>query len=210
MSQKMVSLFFIGFIFFLNGISVHAIEKLVVKPGSSIWLEGDSTMHRYSSTSTEFSINSTLDMTSHHAPLNSDALFVEILKQKLISHVHLNIPVKTMKSGTKLLDSKMYDAINTKEHPEIVYEIKDYEVLQNTLSSHQFLLNANGNLTVSGKTNEISVPITFDAEKNHAKFRGEKKLLMTDYGIKPPQMFFGALKTDDEVVIHFVIDLEIQ
>ena len=32
---------------------------------------------------------------------------------------------------------------------------------------------------------------------------GSKALLMSSYGIKPPSMFLGTLKTNDQVVIDF-------
>jgi hypothetical protein len=32
-------------------------------------------------------------------------------------------------------------------------------------------------------------------------------MLMTDFGIEPPQMFFGAVKTDNEITVRYRIVL---
>jgi hypothetical protein len=37
--------------------------------------------------------------------------------------------------------------------------------------------------------------------------RGTRELLMTEFGIKPPTMFMGMLKTDDKVTIKFEVQL---
>jgi hypothetical protein len=37
--------------------------------------------------------------------------------------------------------------------------------------------------------------------------RGTRDLLMTEFGIKPPTMFMGMLKTDDKVTIKFELQL---
>ena len=37
--------------------------------------------------------------------------------------------------------------------------------------------------------------------------RGTRDLLMTEFGIKPPTMFMGMLKTDDKVTITFELQL---
>ena len=38
--------------------------------------------------------------------------------------------------------------------------------------------------------------------------RGKKKLLMTDYGIKPPTFMLGMLKTGNEVSVEFEVGLK--
>jgi hypothetical protein len=37
--------------------------------------------------------------------------------------------------------------------------------------------------------------------------RGTRDLLMTDFGIKPPTMFMGMLKTHDKVVVTIELQL---
>jgi hypothetical protein len=38
---------------------------------------------------------------------------------------------------------------------------------------------------------------------------GTRDLLMTEFGIKPPTMFMGMLKTDDKITIKFELQLSL-
>ena len=41
------------------------------------------------------------------------------------------------------------------------------------------------------------------------QLRGNRKLSMKDFGIKPPTMFMGMLKTNDQVTVTFDLELSL-
>jgi hypothetical protein len=63
-------------------------------------------------------------------------------------------------------------------------------------------------LTIAGsqKTENMSVHASF-LPSGLIKFKGSKKLLMTDYNISPPKAMFNTLSTGNEVQIDFEIIL---
>ena len=44
--------------------------------------------------------------------------------------------------------------------------------------------------------------------EGRAVIDGEQPLLMTDFGVKPPSMFLGTVKTQDRIVVKFHLELE--
>lgn len=121
-----------------------------------------------------------------------------------VESVRLVVPSKMMKSKkSPIMDRGMYGALKADEYPEIVYElasVSDYAVSDDGT----FTLNATGNLTIAATTNEIVVPVEgVYQEDGRILFAGTHSLLMTDYGLKPPSLMFGAYRTGDELTISF-------
>src|ERR1043166_4569230 len=63
-----------------------------------------------------------------------------------------------------------------------------------------------GELAVSGKTNQIKMPVRMEKiDKANVKTSGNTTLKMTSFGIKPPapKLALGLIHTDDDVKITF-------
>ena len=115
----------------------------------------------------------------------------------------MTISVKDMESGKGGLDKKMQKTLNAEEYPSIVFKLKGYNIKISTNNPHEPILLAQGSLHVAGVEKEITLE-AFPRELNHTlQFKGKKDLLMTDFDIKPPKMMLGAIKTSNEVSIHF-------
>lgn len=130
--------------------------------------------------------------------------FVGLNEKGVVESVSLVVPSKMMKSKkSPIMDRGMYGALKADEHPEIVYELasaSDYAEIDDST----FTLTVTGDLTIATTTNEITVPVEgVRKEDGRIHFTGTHALLMTDYGIKPPSLMFGAYRTGDELVISF-------
>jgi len=61
-----------------------------------------------------------------------------------------------------------------------------------------------GLLKVAGTEQVISLEgVAHQGDSGTITFRGQKGLLMTDFGIKPPTVMFGTMRAADPVEIHF-------
>lgn len=129
---------------------------------------------------------------------------VSLNEEGSVVGVQLVVPSKMMKSKkSPIMDRGMYGALQADEHPEIVYElasVSDFVVLDDGT----FTLNTTGSLTIAATTQEILVPVEGASQEDGSiRFTGTHALLMTDYGLKPPSLMFGAYRTGDELVITF-------
>jgi polyisoprenoid-binding protein YceI len=118
----------------LAALVLAAAQPVTFAPTSKIWLEGDSTLHRYHSTATQWSI---------HADGELRALTVEI-------------PVRGLKSGEGALDDNLYKALKADRFPTI-----RFAATHGRIQGKQ--LEAAGQLTVAGVTRPVTVHASGDA-----------------------------------------------
>lgn len=166
-----------------------------LSPASRVWLEGDSTLHAFSSTAT--AVDFTLSLAS--APGN----VAEAVAGRAKAAMTVRIPVAGLKSGSGGLDKNLQKTLKAAEHPAIVYTLKDYFV-----AGDPPRINVSGDLEVAGVSRPVALEAAWKVAGGKATVEGEQALLMSDFKIKPPVMMLGAVKTADKVVVKFRLELE--
>lgn len=172
-----------------------AAAQLRLAPESALWLTGDSSLHVYHSTATELSGTGEMDVTK---PFPAGAI-------KGFSFV---VPVKGLRSGKAGLDQNMQKALKAEQNPDIVFRLS--RLAAEPQAGGGFALKAEGTLSVAGREKAVVLDARAQAERGKFMIEGEQKLLMTDFGIKPPVMMLGAIKTRDEVTIGYRIFLTLE
>lgn len=194
-----------------NGFNMSSLKRNFF---SCLWILGILTLP-VSAQTTEYSIapesNIYVDGTSNQTPewrvYATEVHGLVILNEAgNVDSVRVVVPSKMMKSRkSPIMDRGMYGALKANAHDEIVYELSSASELE-VASDSTFSLNVTGNLTIADATNEILVPIeSVKKEDGKIHFHGSHTMLMTDYGLKPPSLMFGAYRTGDELVITFEI-----
>ena len=159
----------------------------VIAPESSIHVDGTS--------------NQTPEWTVYATEIHG---MVTLDEEGSIDSVRLVVPSKMMKSKkSPIMDRGMYSALKANDYPEVVYELAS--VSDMTMADDStFSLTTTGNLTIATETKEITVPVEGVSKENGIiHFSGTHALLMTEYGLKPPSLMFGAYRTGDELVVNF-------
>lgn len=135
---------------------------------------------------------------SENVEIITGRLDAEILNGSLaaIKALSLAIPATSIKSGNSLMDRNTYKALKADKHPEIYFELSGAEL-------SGFKASIAGNLAVAGVTRAILVNADVSYSDGAIVLKGEHRLRMTDFGIKPPAALFGALRTGDEVAVVF-------
>jgi polyisoprenoid-binding protein YceI len=169
--------------------------------GSRLWLEGNSTIHHYESTATKLEVR----MTGGQAAASLEAL-EKMVRAGEVKGLEVSIPVAAMQSGKNGLDKNMRTALKADKFPNITFRLERYEVSQST-GSDSVVIDAHGLLSVAGVEKPIDLRAGGKRDGNVLRIRGEKDLLMTQFGVKPPTMMMGAVKTSDQVVIRFDLRL---
>lgn len=170
--------------------------KYEAQPGSKISIAGTSTIHDWTVESQMIGGAMELE-TSTAADLKS---------MKVKPKVEVAIPVRSLKSGKKPMDTVMYNAMKQAEHPKIEYRLTQLTPTGASGTADTFVYTATGALTVSGvtRTNSMTVNIS-RIDKTQLKVTGTTSLKMTDFGIKPPapDLALGLIKTGDDIKITF-------
>ena len=163
-------------------------EYAIVMDSSAVSVDGTSnSTPEWTVYATEFSGGITL----------SEADPASVTLAKLVVQTPM---MKSRKSP--IMDRGMHGALKVKEHPTISYELTEVTQADWT-SDTEFLLNTAGNLTIGGATLPVSIPVSGAVSGDGVTYTGSHALLMTDYGLMPPSMMFGAMRVGDEVAVNF-------
>ena len=130
-----------------------------------------------------------------------------VSSSKKVQSLNIEIPVRSIKSGEKLMDNKTYEAFKDGKYPTISFQLVDVASLQITGDDINVIVN--GNLTIAGVTKRISFKTTGKTLKPGAyEFKGSIPLKMTDFKMKPPTAMLGVMKVGDAITLKYDINLE--
>jgi len=181
-----------------SGAAAAETVRLTPQPSSKLWLTGDSTLHPYASTATA------MDLVLEASSEKPNAQISKLILDRKVSKLELTIPVKGLKSGEKGLDKNMYAALKADKNPDILFRMSGYEASVSTASAQGGIaVRVKGTLTITGTSRDVELEALAKETPEGIHLAGGKALNMSDFGVKPPKLFFGALKVKDAVVIHY-------
>lgn len=123
---------------------------------------------------------------------------------KDLSSMTFTLPVTSLKSKEKLMDTRAYKAMNAEKFKTITFKLTNA-----TIVSQQKTIKANGNLTISGVTKPVTIQSTYVVNTDGSiTIKGTEPLKMSSHGMKAPSFMMGALKTGDDVTIDFLLKLK--
>jgi polyisoprenoid-binding protein YceI len=159
-------------------------------------IDGTSTVHDYSLSTTTLTVNSTTVSIEGAAAL---------LQAGALQTFELQIPVKSFTSEKDGLKERMLKALQAEKHPVITFRMTSYVVEPSP--SGGTIVKPTGTLTVAGVERPIDLVLDVREHAGGLKVRGSRDLTMTEFGIKPPTMMMGMLKTNDKITIKFDLQL---
>ncbi len=157
-------------------------ERLSFQQGSRVTVEGTSTVHDWSCTTT--SITGTLDAADGFTGLSA---------------LTLSIPVNSLDCGNGTMNGKLREALCTST---IRFVLADARV--GSPNGGVFGVEANGQLTIKGAARAQRVSAQGrDLGNGRYRFTGSVPLTMSQFGVTPPTAMLGTLRTGDRVTVRF-------
>ena len=178
------------------GAFAQNLTKFESKPGTKVKLDGTSNIHDW-----------TVESAIVAGAMELDSAFVTdptaAKPGKVAAKVETTIPVRSLKSGNKLMDDRMYTAMNQPKFPKIEYRLTELTLKETPkTASGPFTFDSKGELSLSGVTNKVSFPVTMTRADKTMKTSGSVTVKMTSFGITPPGLIV-AIHTGDDVKITF-------
>jgi hypothetical protein len=183
--------------------------SLVLAPGASLELDGDSSLHKYSAKAYGMEAGVVMDaarVAKASQPQDLEAL----IRGHFVKTFQLTVPVDKLSSGEKGLDENMRKALKGGQYKQIRFQMDSYDVLAPPAGGAVFTLKMHGRLSLAGVERKIDVSASGVKLRGNIQLSGSKDLLMTDFQIKPPTMMLGAIKTKDLITVKFNATLERQ
>lgn len=176
--------------------AAEATPRIALAPTSNLMLRGKSTLHDFASTATRMELAVELV-----APLPPGAsALARLAAPGAVKTIVLTIPVEAMKSEKDGLDKNMYKALKAAANPNIVFRLAAPPV---PTTAEGATFHVAGQLELAGQAQPVEVEVRASETPEGIVLEGSKALLMSDYGIKPPTMFLGTLKTADRIVVEW-------
>ena len=149
-------------------------QKLSIQ-NSNIKIEGTSTLHDWNMTSNQ-------------------ATFTGQIAGNTINDVKFVMKAQSLKSKESAMDKNAYKALETSKYPEITFTTASIPTQGNATIS--------GNLTIANSTKNVKIPVTVTKNGSSYVIKGTTKIKMTTFGIKPPTVMLGTIKTGDDLTIN--------
>lgn len=111
------------------------------------------------------------------------------------------VPVASMTCKNSTMDGKMREALKAEAHPEIHFVLTKVDSV--VAQGRGYQLRVEGRLTIAGMTRPVTLQVNAVPAGDGWRFQGQQALSMKAFGIRPPTAMLGALRTGDEVVVHF-------
>lgn len=128
-------------------------------------------------------------------------------ENKELQSLVVEIPVRAIKSGEKLMDTKTYETFNVDKNPNITFKLIEVNSLH--VEGNQVSVTVTGNLTMAGVTRKISLKSTGSATKAGVyEFKGSVQLKMTDFKMSPPTAMMGLMKVGDAITLKYDVCFE--
>jgi hypothetical protein len=175
--------------------------SLVLAPGSRLWLTGDSTLHAYAINATKVEAAARLDRPLAEGPAEARAA----IAGGELKSLTVAVPIEDLKSGEGGLDKNMRKALKQEATPVIRFTLVDYKTEE--AKDGGLVVKARGRLSIAGVEKDALVEGACRFGPDGVEVTGAKDLLMSDFGVKPPTLMFGAVKTADKIIVHFDLKL---
>jgi polyisoprenoid-binding protein YceI len=126
------------------------------------------------------------------------------------SHIELTLDAGSIKCldtwlSTKELKTVQQYALNemlaASRYPKLLFVSSD---MRQIAESH---FEVRGTLTIRGIAKPATVDVTLQESDEVLMFRGSARVLLTDYGLKPPTALLGAIGTKNELEFSFSLEL---
>jgi len=118
-----------------------------------------------------------------------------------ITALTFTVGAETLKSSKSGLDKNAYKALNTGKHKTIIYKMTSGTVAK---SGNAYTIKTNGTLTIAGNSKPLNLTAkaTLNGDQS-ISVTGSSKFAMTTYGVTPPTVMMGTIKTGDEITIDY-------
>ncbi len=105
------------------------------------------------------------------------------------------IYAKSLHSDNKKRDEHMYETLDVKKYPKIVFDIQKVQKISNAY-------RLTGTLKLHGKSKRVSIPAKITKTSKGYKLNANFSIKMSSYGIKPPKLLFLSVRDRVDITVY--------
>lgn len=122
-----------------------------------------------------------------------------------LTSTQVSISVDAIDCDKDRMNRNLREAMEAKKYPTILFSLKDATVNPLPDSSDTWMMvDATGELIIAGTRKTVDLPVQAQQQSDGTlRFVGSTTFKMSSYGVDPPTVMLGTIKTGDEVTISF-------
>ena len=186
------SLFALALVIPLSGAWSVATERLVLQPQSRLWIDGSSTMKKWTCKAGE--VNAIVEANG------PNAIATLMTGDKGVRTVRVTVPAAQLDCNNGTMNEHMRKALKLTEHPSIDFRLATYDIARNT---DGIAGTMTGTLSLGGVEKTITMKAEGKSEGEMLHVTGSYPLNMKEYDLKPPTLMFGRIKVGETVTVNF-------
>ena len=180
---------------YVAGTTIMGAQPPLAIDSARITISGTSNIHAYTASTSTVRVTRSQVAGAVEGP----DFWANVLKPGFVEIFEVAIPSATLTSPVEGVDKNMHNALQVTAHPDIVFRLLRLEPRPGETGA----VRGVGVLQIAGVEREVTLDITTERKKSTLNVQGRVRLLMTDFGIKPPTAMLGMLKTDPKVTVTF-------
>lgn len=170
----------------LAGVGLSGNTKYEITPQSKMWIEGTSTVHNWTCSTTQ--VVGSIEMDESTGSL---------------TRAVVTVPSAAVDCDNGTMNKKAASALQTGKYPVIRFTLTSAKSVKTEAGRY---FDATGTMELAGKTKDVTIGVDAVMQSGGVyRFDGTFPLVMSDYGIDAPTAMLGTLKTGDRVQIRFEV-----
>lgn len=163
-----------------------------LEKGSSIWIEGTSTISRFKCGSAH--VQGYGFLYDEQDQSSGPGIEAEIVAA-----------VKLFDCNLAAMNADFRDALKADQFPLIEYWIEDVSVESvSTTMRGTYTVRSSGQMTIAGVKKRIDMEfVGRQIGPEQFKLEGKKEMFMSDFEIEPPTALFGLVRAKNRIAVHF-------
>lgn len=132
------------------------------------------------------------------------------------TETRLQLAIATLDCGNKKMNTDLQKALNATTHPKIKVELLKVKIGDecyaniDCVSENLTEALVYAQISINGKSNRYWIDVELRKSSENKFFvLGQKRLNMLDFGVKPPEVFFGAVKVNSGIDIVFDLGISL-
>jgi len=178
----------IGAVLAAPALAAAALLPLSVQPGSRVWVDGTSTVRAW-------------HCESARGDGSAAASSTDLSQLGSVSHAEFSVPVSTLDCRNTTMNGHMRNALKAGQAPTIAFRATSVRVTPTGADAGT--AHMEGTLSMGGTDRQVSIDGTVARENGQLRVRGQKRLVMTEWGLRPPSLMMGTMKVNPNVTVGF-------
>lgn len=171
--------------------------KIAILSQSEVKIKGTTNVNSFTCSSNE-------EISSY----SNKVVFSTFNDQLILNPAFIELHSGGFDCGIKGLTRDFKELLNSSDYPHIKIEVLGWKELDDKSNIQTVQLNAN--LTITGVTREIQIPIQISRNDDQYICEGVTEINITEFNIDPPRRLLGLVKVKSHIEIEFKLYLEIQ